>query len=180
LDITEGSSRDSPRSKILLLPYKGKGRSLCGHQSEDRFQQLKKLLTNAPILKIADPEKDFLVFTYACKGGLNGVLMQYGQVVCYESHTLNEHEQKYVTHDLELDTCLDGMGGFQDSRMYDVIQKNFEKNSMLAPFIGHHCPSCTLSLVHCLLIVVSFKIRPIRKLKRNEDEMRRYIEWVCE
>jgi hypothetical protein len=81
---------------------------------------------------------------------------------------------------VKLDTCLDGMGGFQDSRMYDVIQKNFEKRSMLAPFIGHHCPSFTLALVQCLLIVVSFKILPIRKLKRNEDEMRRYIEWVCE
>jgi hypothetical protein len=81
---------------------------------------------------------------------------------------------------VRLYTCLDGMGGFQDSRMYDVIQKHFEKNSTLAAFTGHRCPSCTLSLVQCLLIVVSFKIRPIRKLKQNEDEMRQYIEWVCE
>jgi hypothetical protein len=81
---------------------------------------------------------------------------------------------------VRLDTCLDGMGGFQVSRMYDVIEKHFENISTLAPFTGHHCPSCTLALVQCLLIVVSFKIRSIRKLKRNEDEMRRYIEWVCE
>jgi hypothetical protein len=71
-------------------------------ECEDSFQQLKQLLTNAPVLKIADPEKDFLVCTDACKEGLGGVLMQEGQVVCYESQKLNEHEKKYATHDLEL------------------------------------------------------------------------------
>ena len=81
---------------------------------------------------------------------------------------------------VRLDTCLDDMGGFQDSRMYDVIQKHFEKISTLAPFTGHCYPSCTLVLIQCLLIVVSFKIRSIIKLKRNKDDMRRYMEWVCE
>jgi hypothetical protein len=69
---------------------------------------------------------------------------------------------------VRLDTCLDDMGGFQDSRIYDVIQKHFEKNSTLAPFTCHRFPSCTLALVQCLLMVVSFKIQPIRKLKRNK------------
>jgi hypothetical protein len=54
------------------------------------------------LLKIADPDKEFVVCTDACKRGLGGVLMQEGQVVCYESRKLNEHEQNYVTHDLEL------------------------------------------------------------------------------
>jgi hypothetical protein len=67
---------------------------------------LKHLLTNAPVLKIADPEKDFLVCIDACKEGINGVLMQEGQVISYESQKLNEHEQKYVTHDLELATIV--------------------------------------------------------------------------
>jgi len=42
------------------------------------------------------------VCTDACKRGLGVVLMQEGQVVCYESRKLNDHEQNYVTHDLEL------------------------------------------------------------------------------
>jgi hypothetical protein len=63
---------------------------------------LKHLLTHAPILKIVDPEADFLVCTDACKEGLGGVLMQEGKVICYESRKLNEHEVNYVTHDLEL------------------------------------------------------------------------------
>jgi hypothetical protein len=42
----------------------------------------------------------------ACKEGLGGVLMQEGKVICYESRKLNEHEKKYVTHDLELATIV--------------------------------------------------------------------------
>jgi hypothetical protein len=69
---------------------------------EERFQSLKHLLTHAPVLKIVDPEADFLVCTDAYKEGLGGVLMQGGSVVCYESLKLNEHQVNYVNHDLEL------------------------------------------------------------------------------
>jgi hypothetical protein len=36
-------------------------------ECEEIFQELKYLLTNAHVLKIADPNKDFLVCTYSCK-----------------------------------------------------------------------------------------------------------------
>ena len=42
---------------------------------EESFQQLKNLLTNAPVLKVPKPEKYFVVFTNACGQGLRGVLM---------------------------------------------------------------------------------------------------------
>ena len=57
-----------------------------------RFEQLKQWLTHAPMLQIAYPDKYFVVFAGACKRGLGGVLMQDGQVVCYESQKLNENE----------------------------------------------------------------------------------------
>jgi hypothetical protein len=60
-------------------------------ECEEIFHQLKHLLTNSPVLKIVEPNKDFLVCTNANKG-LEGVLMQEGQVICYESIKLNEHE----------------------------------------------------------------------------------------
>jgi hypothetical protein len=63
-------------------------------------------LTNTSVLRIADLQKDFFVFTDACKEGIDGVLMEEGQVVCYESWKLNEHEQKYATHDLELTSSV--------------------------------------------------------------------------
>ena len=69
---------------------------------EKSFQQLKQLLTSAPILKIVDLNEDFSVCTNACKEGLGGVFNQDGFLICYESRKLKEHERLYATHDLEL------------------------------------------------------------------------------
>jgi hypothetical protein len=69
---------------------------------QDSFNKLKELLTSTPILKVADPDKDFTVCVDASKEGLGGVLTQEGHVICYESRKLKEHERNYVTHDLEL------------------------------------------------------------------------------
>jgi hypothetical protein len=63
---------------------------------------LKQLLTSAPILRITDPNEDFVVCTDACKEGLGGVLSHNGFVIYYESRKLKEHERNYATHDLEL------------------------------------------------------------------------------
>jgi hypothetical protein len=63
---------------------------------------LKELLTSAPILKIVDPNENFVVCTDACKEGLGGVLTQNGHVISYESRNIKEHERNYATHDLEL------------------------------------------------------------------------------
>ena len=69
---------------------------------EENFQRLKELLTKAPILKIADPEKHCVIWIDACKEGLGGILTQEGRVICYQSRKLKEHEKNYATHDLEL------------------------------------------------------------------------------
>ena len=42
---------------------------------KESFQWLKYLLTSAPVLKVADPKKYFVVCTNACGQGLGGVLM---------------------------------------------------------------------------------------------------------
>ena len=86
---------------ITALHKKGT-KFLWTQQCEERFQTLKHLLTHAPMLKITDPEADFLVYTDAYRERLGGVLMQEGKVICYESRKLNEHEVNYVTDDLEL------------------------------------------------------------------------------
>jgi hypothetical protein len=59
-------------------------------------------LTSTPILKVADPNKDFTVCVDASREGLSGVLTKEGHMICYESQKLKEHERNYVTHDLEL------------------------------------------------------------------------------
>ena len=60
-------------------------------ECEKSFKHLKQLLTSAPIIRIVDPNEDFIVCTNACKEGLGGVLSQNGHVVCYESRKLKEH-----------------------------------------------------------------------------------------
>ena len=63
---------------------------------------MKNLTASAPVLKIADPKKYFVVCIDACGQGLGGVIMQYNHVVCYESRKLKEHEKNYANHDIEL------------------------------------------------------------------------------
>ena len=90
---------------ITSLKIKEK-RFIRSPEFEDSFQQLKHILTNAHVLKIVDPEKNFQVFTDDFKERLGGVLMQEWQVIFHESWKISEHEKKYVTHYLELATIV--------------------------------------------------------------------------
>jgi hypothetical protein len=73
---------------------------------EKSIQRLKKLLTSAPILRIAYLNKYFVVCTDACKEGLGEILSQNGFIIFYESRKLKEHERNYATHDLELEAIV--------------------------------------------------------------------------
>jgi hypothetical protein len=66
----------------------------------------KKTLTSAPILKIVDPDEDFVVCMYVCKEGFNGVLNKNYIVVCYVFQKLKEHEGNHDTHNLELEKIV--------------------------------------------------------------------------
>jgi hypothetical protein len=69
---------------------------------EASFQELKKRLTTAPVLTMPNMEKPFSIYYDAFDQGLGCVLMQDGHVVAYASRQLRKHEEKYLTHDLEL------------------------------------------------------------------------------
>jgi hypothetical protein len=69
---------------------------------EANFQELKKRLTTKPVLTMLDMEKLFSIYCDASGQGLACVLMQDGHVVAYASRQLRKHEEKYLTHDLEL------------------------------------------------------------------------------
>ena len=73
-----------------------------GSKCKENFNGLKELLTTAPILKIADLDKDFIICIDACNESLGGVLTQEGHVIAYESRKLKTHEKNYATYDLEL------------------------------------------------------------------------------
>jgi len=50
---------------ITSLQKKGT-KFIWSDKCQKSFEQLKTLLTTAPVLKIADPDKDFLICTDAC------------------------------------------------------------------------------------------------------------------
>jgi hypothetical protein len=101
---------------------------------EKSFQHLKQLLTSAPILRIADPNEDFIVCTYACKEGLGGVLSQNGFVVCYESRKLKEHERNYATHDLELEAIVHSLRKWRNYLMGKRFKLRTDHNGMKCLF----------------------------------------------
>jgi hypothetical protein len=72
----------------------------------EAFEQLKTLLTTAPILAQPDIEKPFDVYCDASGIRLGCVLMEEGRVIAYASRQLCRHEEHYPTHDLELVTVV--------------------------------------------------------------------------
>ncbi|XP_062118861.1 uncharacterized mitochondrial protein AtMg00860-like [Humulus lupulus] len=73
---------------------------------EDSFQTLKYKLISAPVLCVPTNKDKFVVYFNASKLGLGCVLMKNEKVVTYASRQLNEYEQRYPTHDLELATVI--------------------------------------------------------------------------
>lgn len=68
--------------------------------------ELKKLLTNAPVLVVPKGNQDLVIYINSCGSGLGAVLMQRGRVVAYASRQLQPNEVCYATHDLELETII--------------------------------------------------------------------------
>ncbi|KAG8489285.1 hypothetical protein CXB51_017332 [Gossypium anomalum] len=69
---------------------------------QNSFDQLKTLLTEAPILVQPESGKEFMIYSDALLIGLGCVLMQEGKVIAYTSRQLKPHKKNYPTHDLEL------------------------------------------------------------------------------
>jgi hypothetical protein len=87
-----------PITSLLKNDIKFNWSSRCN----EAFEQLKVLLTTAPVLAQPDIEKPFDVYCDASGSGLGCVLMQVGRVIAYASRQLRRHEEHYPTHDLEL------------------------------------------------------------------------------
>jgi len=62
------------------------------------FEDLKKRLTTAPILKMPDGTGGMVIYCDASGRGLGCVLIQHGHVIAYASRQLKSHEKNYPTH----------------------------------------------------------------------------------
>ncbi|KAA3473426.1 DNA/RNA polymerases superfamily protein [Gossypium australe] len=71
-----------------------------------RFDQLKTLLIEAPVLVQPESGKEYIVYSDASLNGLGCELMQEGKVIAYASRQLKPHEKNYLTHNLELATIV--------------------------------------------------------------------------
>jgi hypothetical protein len=91
---------------------------------------LKQLLTSAPILRIADPNEDFIVYMNACKERIGGVLSQNGFVICYESRKLKEHERHYATHDLDLAAIMHALRKWRQYLMGKRFELRIDHNDL--------------------------------------------------
>ncbi|WVZ63055.1 hypothetical protein U9M48_012725 [Paspalum notatum var. saurae] len=89
-------------AKPMTSLTKKNAKFVWGPKCEERFRELKKLLTTAPVLAQPDVTKPFDVYCDASGQGLGCVLMQEGRVIAYASRQLRKHETNYPTHDLEL------------------------------------------------------------------------------
>ena len=69
---------------------------------ETSFEQLKRMLVEAPVLTQPTSGKEYTLYSDASSIGLGCVLMQDGKMVTYATRQLKPHEQNYPTHDLEL------------------------------------------------------------------------------
>ncbi|EAL58294.1 pol protein, partial [Wolbachia endosymbiont of Drosophila ananassae] len=59
------------------------------------FDKLKRIITEAPVLKYPDFKKKFQLITDASNIALGAVLQQDNHPICYASRTLNDHEKNY-------------------------------------------------------------------------------------
>ena len=89
-------------SKSITELLKNQVKFVWSSDCEEAFQTLKRLLTTAPVLAQPGIEKPCDVYCDALGIGIGCVLMQEGQVIAYASRQLKQHEEHYLTHDLEL------------------------------------------------------------------------------
>ena len=66
------------------------------------FEELKRRLSSAPVLKFPEFKKSFEVHTNASDFAIGGVSMQEGRPVAFESKKLSDVERRWPTHEKEM------------------------------------------------------------------------------
>lgn len=103
--------------------------------AENSFSKLKELLTSAPVLKLPDYSKPFIVRSDASDVGAGGVLLQEedGQerVICYVSKKFSSAEQNYTTTEKEAYGCLICLRKFAPFLLYKKFRLETDHSALL-------------------------------------------------
>ena len=96
------SARAAPLTDLLK---KGKAWT-WDEKCQQAFEDLKKALTEEPVLALPDHTKVFEVHTDASDFAIGGVLMQEGHPIAFESRKLNDTERRYTVQEKEMTAII--------------------------------------------------------------------------
>jgi len=88
------------------------------------FDEVKKLLTQAPVLAFYDVNKPLTLENDACEYGLGSAIFQEGRPIAYASRTLTEAERRYAQIEKEMLALVYGLEKFHQhtyGRHVDVV-----------------------------------------------------------
>ena len=128
-------------------------------QQENAFQEIKRLVTVAPVLSNYDPEGELEVQCDASNKGLGAALLQKGKPVTYASRALTETEQRYATIEKEMLTivfALEKFNNYTYGRPVTVQSDHKQLESILKKSIT--CASSRLQRMMMRLQKYDFKV----------------------
>ena len=97
---------------------------------QSSFDQLKKILAEAPMLTQPTPGRGYALYSDASRIGLGCVLMQDGKVVAYASKKMKPHERNYPTHDLELVAVMFALKIWRHYLYGEICRILIDRNSL--------------------------------------------------
>lgn len=110
-------------------------------QCEEAFQELKKLLTTAPVLHHPDLTKPFFLWTDASEVGLGAVLEQEENgerhPIAYASRQTSESECKYCPTELEVAALLFGVEHFEVYLLGHLVTVFTDHQALVSSFLTH-------------------------------------------
>lgn len=117
----------------LLRKLLGKNIEFVWSSNEQKaFEDLKKCVTNSPVLSFYNKDKLSTISVDASQYGLGAVLLQEGHPIAYASSSLTETQQRYSQIEKELLAVLVGCKKFH----YYIFGTKFEIETDHKPLIG--------------------------------------------
>ena len=82
-------------------------------ETQDKaFAEIKRVISNAPLLAFYNPSKELVVENDACEYGIGSVLMQEGRPIAYASRSLTSAERNYAQIEKEMLAAVYGLEKF--------------------------------------------------------------------